>query len=149
MAGGLTYIPTPNPHDDSLDSVEVYDPSAASWYSVGKLNVARRYHTAALNPDGTVLVIGGVAHDLYSGGFLKLKSTELYEPAALVWTLAGDLRTGRNGHTQTVLHTPPVIEVLRPFGVLVAGGDDALSYLHSLSGSELYSSSAEQPPVSS
>jgi large repetitive protein len=147
VAGGLTYTPVPRPHDDSLNSAELYDPAAGNWYSVGKLNVARRYHTATLLPNGQVLAVGGVAHDLYSGGFLKLTSTELYDPTTLVWTSAGNLQTGRSGHTETTLHTRRLEEgPFFGFKVLVAGGDDALSYSDSLSSAELYSSGGE-PPV--
>ena len=133
VAGGLTSDQT---HNFSLASVELFDPQTANWFSAGKLNVARRYHTASLLADGRVLAVGGVDQDLYSGGYQKLSSTEIYDPAAFVWTVAGDLVAGRSSHTETPLRSG--LHPIAGYRLLVAGGDDAPAYANSLSSAELF-----------
>jgi hypothetical protein len=54
-----------------LYSAEVYDPEAGTWSRGGDLGIRRSGHSAALLPDGTVLMSGGA-----SGG------AEVYDPAA-------------------------------------------------------------------
>jgi hypothetical protein len=77
------------------------------WIATGNLNVARRFHTATLLPDGRVLVAGG-------WGSGPLDSAELYDPGTGIWTATGSLTQPRAGHTATLL----------PSGkVLVAGGE--------------------------
>jgi len=150
VTGGLTYSVVPRPHDESLDSTEIYDPASGNWSSVGRLNMARRYHTATLLPNGQVFVVGGLQHDLYTGGFLKLKSSELYDPATFVWTLAGDLGTQRAGHTETLLGGGRRFPVEPPFylgHVLVAGGDPVPEYSQPLESCEVYSADGIAPTV--
>jgi hypothetical protein len=71
------------------------DPASATWTNTGSLNNARSLHTAALLPDGKVLVAGGY------GGSGILASAELYEPASGTWTARGSLNTARDNHTAT------------------------------------------------
>lgn len=124
VAGGLFYATTPSPHDESLDTAELYDPGSGNWFSVGKLNVARRYHTASRLHDGRVMVAGGVEHDLYSGGYVALATAELYDPATFTWTRIADLNEPRSGHTEAVLLPRRVIvPPMQPGStVIVAGG---------------------------
>jgi N-acetylneuraminic acid mutarotase len=146
VTGGLTYSSVPVPHDDSLAATEIFDPSSQNWYAAGKLNDARRYHTATLLANGNVLAVGGIQHDLYTGGFLKLRSTELFDPTRLVWTSAGSLAIGRTGHTETALRVAHPELAFQTLKVLVAGGDNASEYSHALNSTELYLT-AELPPV--
>jgi hypothetical protein len=44
----------------ALSSLEVYDPSNATWTKVGAMNTARRSHTATLLLSGAVLLAGGM-----------------------------------------------------------------------------------------
>jgi N-acetylneuraminic acid mutarotase len=126
VAGGITYATQPNPHDESLDLVEMFDPVRGEWYSVGRLQVARRYHTAVRLHDGRVLVVGGVEHDLYSGGFVSLTGAELYDPRAFAWTSTGNLNEARSGHSEALIATLPFIPPYRQGStVIVAGGGRA------------------------
>ena len=45
---------------DVLAGAEIWDPSTASFEPAGMLAAARSQHTATLQPDGTVLVVGGL-----------------------------------------------------------------------------------------
>ena len=96
---------------------------------MGKLNYGRRYHTATRLSNGRVLAVGGVDHDLYSGGYRHLDSTELFDPAQFVWIVTDNLAIGRSGNTQTVMHDGRV---------LVAGGDNAAEYSNTLTSAEIY-----------
>jgi hypothetical protein len=88
----------------------------------GSLSTARKFHTATLLPDGKVLVAGGNAL-----GVQGLVSTELYDPAAGVWTASGDMLIGRGIHTATLLSSGKM---------LVAGG--LRDSDHSIKRTELY-----------
>ncbi|MEY2540112.1 MAG: trimeric autotransporter adhesin [Verrucomicrobiota bacterium] len=77
--------------------------------NTGSLNIARRYYTATLLPNGKVLVAGG---DNNSG---ETASAELYDPANGTWTVTGSLHFKRSQHTATLLSNGKV---------LVAGGFD-------------------------
>ena len=70
---------------------ELYDPRTGSWAAASNMITGRAGHTATLQPDGRVLVAGGV-----SGGFTGdltpsdiLASAELYDPAKRSWTATG------------------------------------------------------------
>jgi hypothetical protein len=68
----------------SVDSAELYAPSAGMFLATGKMAAARETHTATLLNDGRVLIAGGV----YYGGIGifggSLASAELYTPDVLV-----------------------------------------------------------------
>ena len=95
-----------------------YDPALNQWSRAGNLLTGLADHTATLLRNGKVLVAGGVhvEHDTPSDP----PRAELYEPATNRWSSAGTLRTGRSGHTATLL---------RSGKVLVAGGTNQLGYV--------------------
>jgi hypothetical protein len=97
-----------------LASAELYDPQAGSWSLTGPLHTARRFHTATLLPNGTVLVAGG--SDTTNRG---LASAELYNPETGTWSDTGSLTTSRSLHTATLL---PNNTVLVAGGAITAGG---------------------------
>jgi len=98
-------------NSNTLDSAELYDPVNGTWSVTGRLKQSRSYHTATLLPNGLVLVAGGA---VIAGQSVVLTSTaELYDPVAGEWRSTGDLKTGRELHTATLLQNG---------NVLVAGG---------------------------
>ena len=110
----------------SLPNVERYDPTRANFYTVGPLNVARRYHASVLLPNGKVLVAGGGQE---RRRLVHRASAEVYNASTLVWTPVASLNVPRSGHTMTLL----------PNGkVLVAGGSSDASA--SLASAELFDS---------
>ena len=87
---------------------EVYDPSDGTWTQTSSLREERRFHTATLLADGTVLLTGGMTRD-----FEALQSAEIYDPSGGAWSLTGSMSEALAAHTATRL----------PDGrVLVAGG---------------------------
>lgn len=84
--------------------------SSGGFNVTGSLNVARYGHTAALLPNGQVLVAGG-----YNTTTGWLTSAELYTPSTGKWSLTGSLHTARFYHAMVLLANGKV---------LVAGGLD-------------------------
>ncbi|HET9531418.1 MAG TPA: kelch repeat-containing protein [Blastocatellia bacterium] len=105
----------------NTDSAELYDHATGTWSSTGSLPLVCELHTATLLANGKVLVVGGFSS---SRGFFEFfSSAELYDPATGTWSLTDSLKTGRFGHTATLLKNGKV---------LVAGGS------LSSNGAELY-----------
>jgi pimeloyl-ACP methyl ester carboxylesterase len=101
IAGGIptTFVTT--------NTTEVYDPSVApnglsQWGPL--LNVARRDHAAALNPDGSVLVAGGIGDQP-----APYSSAELLTNTTSAWTMLNPMNIARYEPTATVLPSGAVL----------------------------------------
>ncbi|MEV6911465.1 DUF6603 domain-containing protein [Amycolatopsis sp. NPDC051071] len=97
----------------ALATCELYDLAAKTWLPAGSLAVPRKGHSAAVLPDGTVLVTGGdaVGGLPYRPG--SLATAEVFDPETKAWTRVGDLPGGgRSGHRC----------VATPLGAVVTGG---------------------------
>lgn len=101
-----------------LASTELYDPATNHWSEAAPMLIPHASHTAALLPDGKVLVASGRS----SGG--DTVEAETYDPANNVWSKAGNLAVARTSATAIVLTTGRV---------LVLGGDGTTN-----PGAELY-----------
>jgi len=110
VAGGITA-------STSLNTAELYSPSAGTWVAAATLNAARNLHTATLLANGKVLVAGGV------GGGTVLNTTALYDPASGsgTWTATGNLPQRVRSHTATLLQVSGNTTLNNK--VLVVGGD--------------------------
>jgi len=71
--------------------------------TTGALTSVRAGHSATLLRNGTVLVVGGF------NGTIRLATSELYNPAAGVWTPSGKMAIGRTLHTATLLSNGRVL----------------------------------------
>jgi hypothetical protein len=99
----------------TLTSAEIFNPVTGIWTPTGSLNEARWIHTAALLPDGKVLVAGGIGGNpaVSTNAQPFLDSAEVYDPATGIWTPTGSLTNRRGLHVDAVLSDGKV---------LVAGG---------------------------
>ncbi|WP_165371466.1 kelch repeat-containing protein [Pseudolysobacter antarcticus] len=93
---------------------------AATWVQSGSLHTVRINASAALLPNGLVLVAGG------SNDSGAMKSAELYDPVSGTFAITGSMITARQGATATVLANG---------SVLIAGGADSSG---SLASAEIY-----------
>jgi hypothetical protein len=95
-------------------------PPVGSWASMGSMASPRYRHTAALLPNGKVLVSGGRVPDERWPEEFAYRTAEVYDPARGTWSPTGSMDEERADHTATPL----------PNGkVLVAGGRSGASFL--------------------
>ncbi|MES9539580.1 kelch repeat-containing protein [Actinomadura sp. NPDC000600] len=108
VTGGITGAATfPSA---GLASAEVFDPAQGTWTATGSLKTGRWGHSAALLPDGRVLVAGGCT--TRSGQSVKaLCSAEVYDPDTAAWTEVTAMTDARCGHPALVLNTGKVLVV--------------------------------------
>ena len=86
----------------SLNTAQLYSPSAGTWVAATNLNAARHQHTATLLPSGKVLVTGGL------NGTTTLATAATYDPSTDGGTWAattGPLPSAVKSHTVTLLTT--------------------------------------------
>lgn len=69
VAGGFNIT---NNLPNIINTAELYDPTTGTWSNTATLNTPRRFHTATLLLNGTVLAVGGSGPD-------ASKSAELYD----------------------------------------------------------------------
>jgi len=124
VAGG--YSNTAPPSFGITDSAELYDPATGTWSVTGNLTTHRAWHSAALLPNGKVLLAGGAGG---SNNSSILNTAELYDPATGTWSVTGSLIAARYGHTATLLQNG---------NVLIAGGSDDGDLASTLASAELY-----------
>lgn len=104
MAGGMSSVGT------ALGSAELYDAGGGQFVSTGSLQTTRYAATATLLPDGQVLIAGGHTTSFSSN---SIDSTEIYDPAAGMFSPGVSLTAARESATATLLANGKV---------LIAGG---------------------------
>ncbi len=82
---------------------------AADFVATGSMSVARYNQTATLLPSGKVLIVGGFDIIPAFPPGTSYKSAELYDRATGLFTPAGSMATGRDGHTATLLANGKVL----------------------------------------
>jgi hypothetical protein len=105
VAGGAYTLTSMTP---DLRTAELYDPTTSEWYPTGSLHEAREGHSAALLPDGKVLVAGGLKNN---GVSVMLTSAELYDPTTGTWNLTGNMNIPRYGHKAILLLNGKVLVI--------------------------------------
>ncbi len=88
-----------------LGSTELYDPVTNRWIEAAPMLIPHASHTAALLPDGKVLVASGRS----SVG--DTVEAETYDPANNVWSKAGNLAAARTSATAIVLSSGKVLVI--------------------------------------
>ena len=83
-------------------SAELYDPKSGSFRATGSMADARGDQSATLLLDGRVLLAGGTppSNSISSSA---LSNAELFDPTGGIFIPAGQMATGRAGHTATLL----------------------------------------------
>ena len=94
---------------NALPSAELYNPATGTWSVTGSMHQGRSGlngagASAALLPDGQVLVAGGE-----DANFDLLSSAELYDPATGKFIPTGSMTTGRVGQSATLLGNGQVL----------------------------------------
>jgi hypothetical protein len=92
-------------NQNAVASSWTYDPGTGKFTPTGSMTTARLRHTAALLPDGRVLIAGGSASALTGTVNMPdgLKSAELYDPVTGTFMATGSMTTPRSGPTATLL----------------------------------------------
>jgi hypothetical protein len=120
VAGGISGT-------SSLNTAELYSPSAGTWSAAGNLDVVRHAHTATLLTDGRVLIAGGM------NGTTTVATASLYNPASgsgsWVATTGPIPPAGLRNHTATLIQTT---NTQLNNHVLLVGGNDGTSTLSSV-----------------
>ncbi|PYS67366.1 MAG: hypothetical protein DMF69_23280 [Acidobacteria bacterium] len=92
---------------------EVYDPESDRWRNVDSMTTARGFHVAALLPDGSVLVAGGLT--LPHNERNVTAAAELFQPATRRWARSDTMSVARGAG-------PYGAGLLQDGRFLVAGG---------------------------
>ena len=107
VAGGFQGAAGPNAQPVT-DTAEIYDPATGTWTAVAPLNVRRALHSAALLPDGRVLVAGGrtctQAPPAVCDFTVVTTTAEIFDPATGTWTLTANMNVPR--HTTNAARLP-------------------------------------------
>ena len=80
-----------------------------SYSAVGPIGTPRKYHTATLLQDGTVLVAGGLPEDDASASFTVLNEAERFNPATGAFSPVGTMAQARTGHAAVLLQNGKVL----------------------------------------
>lgn len=132
IAGGFTSVSLSGA-SNALSTAELYDPTTGTFTPTGSMATARGGHTSTLLSNGQVLITGGLisvgpldqSSSTCGGGSpqtVVALTTELYDPAAGVFTPTGDMTTAREEHTATLLPDGKVL--------LVGGGTGSQGVLN-------------------
>jgi len=105
----------------------------AGWGFTNRMHTNRYDHTATRLKNDKVLIAGGGGFPCSEGCYATVNSSsELYDPIKGIWSVTGELRQRRSGHSATLL---------KDGRVLIAGGADFgfdIGKFSNLNSAELY-----------
>lgn len=110
VIGGHSFDASRTPQTIYPAAAELWDPETETWSETGALASVHDgvRHSAALLPNGKVLVAGGATR---GAGWFATSAAELYDPATAAWSDAGALVFARGGHTTLTLADGRVLVV--------------------------------------
>lgn len=88
----------------ALNTAELFDPTTGSITPTGTLHFRRYGHSAALLPDGKVLIIGGETSELLPDDSNQVTTVEVYDPERGQFSDFGQLIDGRGFHALVFLN---------------------------------------------
>ena len=109
--GRLLVLGAPSDHETQFLEARIYDTVSDTWSPGGEMTQARPNATLVLLSDGRVLAAGGEYN--WGEGFPSYSTTEIFDPAALSWSVGPDLSELRGNSSATLL---------RDGRLLLAGG---------------------------
>ncbi len=94
-----------------VSTAELYNPVTGTFGPASSPNIARADQSATLLQNGEVLIAGGIFNAGGNVGIygLPTTSTELYDPTAGTFTLAGNMTAPRDNQTATLLNDGRVL----------------------------------------
>jgi hypothetical protein len=130
-SGSPSAIPSPSPSPSPTPSAS---PTPQRMFALtGSMSVSRSGSAGTPLSDGRMLVTGGQTKD--GSSVAGLATTEIYDPNSGIFEVSGPMRSGRLGHTATLL----------PDGrVLVVGGLSDVSSIAILASAEIYDPSTDR-----
>ncbi len=102
VVGGLS---TAGDTATTSSGAELYDPSSGTFKKTGPMAVNRNSHTAALLPDGRVLIAGGTG----GVGAPTFSSAEIFDPSTGNFSPANPMQEPRGDHFAVVLSNGKVL----------------------------------------
>ncbi len=124
-----------SPWYKGVQSAEIFDPIAKKWVAMDDLTTARYMFGAVLLNSGNVLVSGGIRDPGF--GYNIITSSEVFNSSSNNWEPGPQMLGPRYGHSANLL---PDSEVL------VAGGQNATSFLNSTEVLEIASGKSVKAP---
>ncbi len=118
---------------DDYTTAEIYHPATGSFTRVGNMTQGRTQHSASLLGDGRVLLAGG-STDLNGFGLVPSNTAEIYDPAALTFSPAGNMPNAAALHTASMLLDGTVL-VAGGYGDSCPGTRSGVSIFHPASNS--------------
>jgi N-acetylneuraminic acid mutarotase len=91
------------------NTAERWDPTSGSWQPAASMSTPRYYASAAILPDGSVLVAGGWPDT--NGASLASASAEVFSPTAGAWRGVSAMATGRSVFALVALGNGQVLAV--------------------------------------
>ena len=94
----------------SLSTAEIYNPATGTLTQTGSLRISRYAHSAALLPDGRVLIVGGESTEMLSGTD-QVATMEIYDPSTGLFSDFGQLADGRGFNALVVLNNGKLLVI--------------------------------------